>query len=133
MRRALFPDETVNSVVRTVLLEKFEIQFSRKIHPSIIEQARFNIQKEALTGDILYQFSTFMAGDTLEDVHIEYPLDWKQSFKERWFPKWYLRRWPTRMKHIHITARAFYPKIQLQDDPHFVKVDRIEYNTKKRV
>lgn len=28
------------------------------------------------------------------------PEDWWQAFKERWFPKWALRRWPARQRFI---------------------------------
>lgn len=29
--------------------------------------------------------------------HLEFPADWWQHFRQRWFPRWWLSRWPVRM------------------------------------
>lgn len=41
--------------------------------------------------------------------HREYPKDWWQAFKERWFPKWALRRWPVEMEVIDIDHAIYGP------------------------
>jgi hypothetical protein len=42
-------------------------------------------------------------------VHERYPLDWWQAFRERWFPKWWLRRWPVAYKTIDIDQQLYGP------------------------
>jgi len=44
---------------------------------------------------------------------ISYPADWWQAFKERWFPKWALVKWPVRYETKKMTVMEFYPKLSL--------------------
>jgi len=37
---------------------------------------------------------------TLHEEVFEYPTDWWQAFKERWFPKWLLNRYPVALSHV---------------------------------
>jgi len=32
----------------------------------------------------------------------QWPLNWKEAVKERWFPAWMKRRWPVQYAHIEI-------------------------------
>lgn len=40
-------------------------------------------------------------------VHACYPCDWWQAFRERWFPQWWLRRWPVKYERIDIDEQKF--------------------------
>jgi len=50
---------------------------------------------------------------------IEYPKDWWQSFKDRWFPVWAKKRWPVKMRHVDI--REIFP---------FLNIDTPEYESR---
>jgi len=39
------------------------------------------------------------------------PIDWWQAFKERWFPKIILKKWPVKYKRIDV--KAYYPRLQV--------------------
>ncbi len=45
-----------------------------------------------------------------EELEAQYPSDWKQSFKERWFPKWLIKRYP--IKYTQIIAKHKFPQWQ---------------------
>lgn len=40
---------------------------------------------------------------------VTYPEDWWQAFKQRWLPRWALRRWPVRQRTIEMDAYAWVP------------------------
>lgn len=44
---------------------------------------------------------------------IEYPSDWWQAFKDRWFPDWLKRRYPVTMTVHEISAHTIYPHIKV--------------------
>jgi len=63
--------------------------------------------------------------ELLKEFHLsevpstEYPRDWWQAFRERWFPRWWLKRYP--VKHTYVPGRpaytvdvgAYYPDVVL--------------------
>jgi hypothetical protein len=46
--------------------------------------------------------------------NIKYPANWKEAFKERWFPKWLLEKYPVKYKVYD--AWALYPDLKLPRD-----------------
>ena len=46
--------------------------------------------------ELAMEMRSMLAGRMEERIDIEekWPSDWWQAFKDRWFPKWALRRWP---------------------------------------
>jgi len=47
-----------------------------------------------------------------ETLSYGWPLNWRQAFKERWFPGWAKRRWPVVYDHIEVTRMGLYPEIR---------------------
>lgn len=41
------------------------------------------------------------------DISEQWPCDWWQAFKERWFPRWALRRWPVRYKSVELHTHKY--------------------------
>ncbi len=39
------------------------------------------------------------------ELEERWPADWWQAFRERWFPAWWLRRWPVRYKSVSIKEK----------------------------
>lgn len=73
----------------------------------------------------------YIWAEVLEAVEeeISYPSDWWQAFKQRWFPKALLRRWPVRMRVVHVKLErlATYPKFKPYgvEEPQVIKVRRL--------
>ena len=55
-------------------------------------------------------------GREVQRQEVQWPRDWWQAFKERWYPEWAKARWPVQYKHCVITARELYPEIGLPPD-----------------
>lgn len=49
-------------------------------------------------GDIALMFKSMVYGAGRETWKCEWPTTWWQHFKQRWFPRWALRRWPVQME-----------------------------------
>jgi hypothetical protein len=56
------------------------------------------------------QITTMVAGERVKEI--KYPLDWWQAFKERWFPKLFLRRWP--VKYHTWKVDFLYPDLEMR-------------------
>jgi hypothetical protein len=46
--------------------------------------------------EAMYRLRAFAARRMLQRVEVQWPADWREAFKERWFPAWALKRWPVR-------------------------------------
>lgn len=56
-----------------------------------------------------YLFASYLLGlgAAEETVEFRVPSDWWQHLKERWFPGWALRRWPTHLKTLTARVRTY--------------------------
>lgn len=52
----------------------------------------------------------------LQRETVEWPANWWQHFRERWFPRRWLRRWPVRYACRVFDSRLVYPHMQLPED-----------------
>lgn len=50
-------------------------------------------------------------GFDVERLEHKYPSNWKEAFKERWFPAWLKRRYPVKYRVVVMEAKAVLPKI----------------------
>lgn len=53
---------------------------------------------------------------------VSYPATWWEHLKQRWFPRWALRRWPVRLTTVErppvtVRACAMFPNVSRRDDP----------------
>lgn len=44
-----------------------------------------------------------------------FPVDWKQAVKQRFAPRWVLRRWPVRLAEFDLTIYHKYPVLMVGD------------------
>jgi len=59
--------------------------------------------------NMLLEISAYFAGllDHKIDIEESYPADWWQAFKDRWFPKWLLRKYPVQCREIIIHKKIY--------------------------
>ena len=74
-----------------------------------------NLFADAYCKGIMLQVRYELLGHEMERIEVRYPEDWWQALKERWFPKWALRRWPVKEEVVQLVARELYPKVKLPD------------------
>jgi hypothetical protein len=84
--------------------------------------ALVNLRLESWKNDVadalVYQLSTYVLAEEVENrtktVNFEYPKSWWQMFKQQYFPKWLLKRFPVKTKKdtrlVTFKKYATYPK-----------------------
>lgn len=51
-------------------------------------------------------------GEPVESVRSKHPKDWREAFKERWFSKWMLKKWPVQYNHYESVSYIMYPNFE---------------------
>ena len=52
----------------------------------------------------------YVLSDNFQTYERRYPRDWWEAFKERWFPKVLLKKWPVIYRNIEVSIDALYPE-----------------------
>jgi len=50
----------------------------------------------------------------LEIKRFKYPSDWREAFKERWFPAWAKEKWPVKYKNVSVQIHGYYPEFRCE-------------------
>lgn len=106
------------------------------IETAMLEQIKIGLQvavsKELLGASVLEDFGLsmmcdkavlsirgFIWGEKANSASVSYPADWWQAFRARWFPGWWLARYPVRYQTKTMTGYVVYPdfKPALPDQP----------------
>jgi hypothetical protein len=80
---------------------------------------------------IRIHFTTAMVGQKLETptLTVQYPETWWEHFKQRWLPKWALKRWPVKYKVITETyeVMACYTDLafNVTEHPHYIVISKV--------
>jgi hypothetical protein len=101
--------ERMKLVALQVISEELAEEFA--IPPKVEVSAHFDMY-----GDIALRVIQTVYGRTMEEVSAEWPYDWWQAFKQRWFPAWAKKRWPVMMHKVILEAKDLYPKLSLPAD-----------------
>lgn len=113
------PDEPVFPFVNieTVILEKLQIASQQHLSKHALMGARVDVVREAVD-EMVVQLKAYVWSEQLDRQEIKYPRDWRQAFKERWFPDWAKRRWPVVYTHHIFDLKAIYPDIKVSVPEH---------------
>lgn len=65
------------------------------------------------------KFEARVAGRDITTV-VKYPADWKQAFKERWYPEWLLAKYP--VQYTVYDARVLYPSMYIPEHQPYVQL-----------
>lgn len=68
----------------------------------------------------------YVWAERLETQEIRCPIDWKEAFKERWFPKWWLNKWPVKYVKKVIEAKALYPTLKMASHKPVIQITQTE-------
>jgi hypothetical protein len=95
--------------VTRVELEAMKIGMEQVVSSELLD-ARVGYQRD-LFGNIRFALRGFVWAekDSVQRQEIKYPRDWWQAFKERWFPKRLLEKYPVDYHVVTLDVRAIYP------------------------
>ena len=82
----------------------------------------FGVSVDHICNDLVFRMNKRILAQEVDRVvkYVEYPEDWKQAVKERFFPKWLLRKYPVRYhrERIELKRQITFPEYneQFPDD-----------------
>lgn len=87
----------------------------------VARNLRVSVMQGLYDNELLYALHTLIPAENMkEETHTfgaKYPRDWKQAFKEQYFPAWLKNRYPVKYKEIKekvkFTAYNLYPKFPI--------------------
>lgn len=70
----------------------------------------------------------YLWGESGKSQTIRYPATWRDAFKEQWFPKWLLERYPVVYKEHRIDLKTLYPnfRVSMPSESHVLKYETYE-------
>jgi len=68
----------------------------------------------------------YIFGEQVQFEEVKYPANWKEAFKERWYPNWAKQRWPVRYKVHTWDCRYVYPSIRSELKSHKLVIPTIQ-------
>ena len=64
---------------------------------------------QKIAGGLSVSLRDYVWGHHIGTQEIKYPRDWVEAFKERWFPKFLLTKYPVQYKICRIDTHTLYP------------------------
>ena len=95
------------------------------------EEAQIELAMKYFAEGMTSRLIVMLAGEYIHTPAVKYPANWKEAFREQFFPHWLLKRFPIRYKHVVFRAEVVYPKVKLPEEEHkLVAVDIVELEPK---
>jgi len=133
------PPWDMDIAVRTVLLERFRLTWSRRIPEHTLANARTEWVIDRVTEGAIYTIELELYGEHLDRTKVRYPKDWFEHAKEAlytwlgkgwddghwpWFGAYCRKHWPVQYMEVEVDVRALYPS--LPGTEHFLHVVKTE-------
>lgn len=84
--------------------------FAQRVCYSNLETIR---EPNLFSENIIYSFLLKLASKHVGNYEFVSPLDWFEHLKERFAPKWVLRKWPVKMRTEKINVEALFHRMPL--------------------
>lgn len=101
--------------IERITLERIQFHVQAMASLDMLDQIQFTPKFDSwiehTAQSMVLSMRTEVLGQRLMRVDESYPSTWWDAVKLRFYPKWALKRWPSRMTHITVDAHALYPTI----------------------
>lgn len=111
----------VDTPIEFVMLQKKTWQLEQSLSDSAFS---LDLVAEETANQMRMQLTAAVLCNEVDCGSIKVPLNWKESFKERWFPEWAKKRWPVKYMEFEAMAWMLYPFIErvIPKEETFVKI-----------
>jgi hypothetical protein len=119
---------------REVHLEKYKMIALEYLTPELLahfgEPCKIDItdQQNFRFDEIVMRLVQMVWGREAERQEHQWPANWWEAFKDRWFPKWAKGRWPIRYSKCVLTARELYSKVAMPEREHTIVILKSVYD-----
>ena len=95
-----------------VALRKLALGMEIALSPELVD-LHVSCEQD-LTGMVRCRIHAYVWGESepVRRQEVQYPADWREAVKERWAPRWFLKRHPVRYSVVVLEAVALYPKFR---------------------
>ena len=124
--RDLARDATMNVVAINVEMVRLRIQSLLPDYAMINSHVNVLQHSDEVGRGLMIGMEMRIAtlADQRIDVEASWPEDWWEAVRERWFPSWYLAKYPVKYKHVSVhakTYKAVCPHLQTQEQEDHVR------------
>ena len=107
----------------TVNLNKLKIGLRQSISQYLLD-AGVEAYYDALSDHIIVELRGYIFSEDVGEHIVRYPKDWWQSFKERWFSGWMLKKWPVEYKEQTFSFKVTYPEFRpsMPKEKHYYRI-----------
>ena len=90
---------------QVLTVERIKLGVSMGVPRAVMLSAVIESELDFCTNRLTYHLSAYMNGGLFKEriqIDEQWPLDWWQAVRERWFPSWWLARWPVKYRSVHV-------------------------------
>lgn len=112
----------LRSIPESIIQKRIELERIRHVIDLVVDRTQVYASDERDTiHHLRYQFCAELVGRSSRHV-VEYPADWWQHLKQRFFAPWMIRRWPVVMTRVVVDARQIFPELKIPGNQHTLYV-----------
>ena len=103
-----------------IVLQKIKIAGFQKITREFWDNLEFAQGYDAddfIADMFTVRWKSFLLGEDLGDVIISFPANWREAFKDRWFPRWLKKKYPVRFTEYRANQKVIYPELNVPTFP----------------
>lgn len=94
--------------MKEVTLEKLNVSLKQVMAVHLLE-AQVDVYFDQFIEALVAEIKGYIWSEQHQHIEIEHPRDWWQAFKEKWFLRWMLRRWPVEYTRHVFDVKTMYP------------------------
>lgn len=97
---------------KEITLQKLHVTAEKVMSATLlISRSSYTKTESEFHGALVYRLMSFVWADAPKQIKVSYPSTWWQHFKQRWFPKWVLKKWPVKLTIKIMEAQHYYPNL----------------------
>lgn len=98
----------MHSEFKTIELEKMKFYVSQKLSEDYLI-AGTECEYDYMHRDFCFRIKAYIYGQSKKGIEITYPDNWLEAVKERFYPKFLLKKYPVKYKIIKVDFNVLYP------------------------
>ncbi len=103
----------MSETLKQVNLEKMQFAFIQEFSKYLFDlELKEDLWRGFAEDRFMVSLRGYVWGESMGIYSIQYPRDWWEAFKDRWFPFWLRRKLPIRYTIIRLDARLIYPNFR---------------------
>jgi hypothetical protein len=116
--------------IKSFTLEKMQFHIRSNLSYEILKQSKLNLRKhlDLLSNSMLLDLTTYILQENIKTIECRYPADWKEAFKDRWFPDWLKKKYPVKWVHEKLDKIVLYNQLSLPDQPYHTFLTQVKNN-----